>query len=60
MTFALEIDSGTAEARAGSVQRLVLPSSPKPYYHEDGIALYHGDARAIAPLLKADALAKLL
>jgi modification methylase len=47
MDFALEIDSGTADARAGSLQRLVLPSSLKTHYNEDGIAVYHGDALEI-------------
>lgn len=51
MTFALENDAGTETARADSLQRLVLPSSPKPYYHEDGIVIYHGDSKELLPLM---------
>jgi len=29
---------------------------PTPYYDEDGITLYHGDARELLPLLKADVM----
>lgn len=38
-------------AHGSSLQRFVLPSSPKPYYNEDGITIYHGDNRQIVPLL---------
>lgn len=31
-------------------------SLPKPYYNEDGITIYHGDARAILPFISADCL----
>ena len=30
-----------------------MPSLPKPYYEQDGITIYHGDAREIVPLLGA-------
>ena len=46
-----------AEAKSGGgvvLQRLVLPSSPKPYYHEDGIALYHGDCLELLPLFAVE------
>ena len=41
----------------GSLHPMVLPSSPKPYYDEDGITIYFGDNRIISPLLgRFDAL----
>ena len=30
-----------------------MPSLPTPYYEQDGITIYHGDAREIVPLLGA-------
>lgn len=29
---------------------------PKPYYQDDYVTLYHGDARELVPLVKADVL----
>jgi site-specific DNA-methyltransferase (adenine-specific) len=40
-------DSRNGEAGRLCVQRLV----PKPFYDADGITIYHGDCRQIAPLL---------
>ena len=40
------------EKRGGwSVQRMVLPSGPKPYYNEDGIVIYNGDSKELLPLM---------
>ena len=54
MTTASQQPATPAEAQSGGgvvLQRLVLPASPKPYYDEDGITIYHGDNRQIVPLL---------
>lgn len=39
------------DANAHSVQRMVSRPLPTPYYDEDGVTLYHGDAREIVPML---------
>lgn len=53
MDFELQTDVEKETARADSLQRLVLPSSLRPYYDEDGITLYHGDCCELLPLMPA-------
>ena len=56
-TFELrETPAEAQEAVAVALHPVVLPSSPKPYYNEDGVTLYHGNALEIIPALpKMDA-----
>src|SRR3990167_7719292 len=44
-------DPNLAMDKRGREERMSLP---KPYYEHDGIQIFHGDCRVIAPLVRAD------
>ncbi len=51
MDFELQNDVEEVKARGCSLHPMVLPSSVKPYYNEDGIVIYHGDSKELLPLM---------